>query len=76
MKLSTAQAWSPFLNGEASHIIHPASTPTRPYPTPSGFAERCWGFRGEACSASLSVPPSAPPAAGVGGLGFGVDLGI
>ena len=28
MELSTAQAWGPFENGEASHIIYPTPTPT------------------------------------------------
>ena len=41
MKLSTAQAWGPFKNGEASHIIYPTPTPTPtllftlPDPTPN-----------------------------------------
>jgi len=34
LKLGTAQAWRPFLNGEASHIIYPNPTPT-PTPTPT-----------------------------------------
>ena len=33
LKLSTAQAWGAFKNGEASHIIFPYPTPTLPYPT-------------------------------------------